>query len=86
MEFVLGSFSCFNMPIQTSLSVAPKLPVSLRSGENVKISGKRAHPRNGKKDEPRHPKSGKDLAIRWFSIILKCYSHLVALKIASTAV
>ena len=35
------------LPIQTSLSVAPKLPVSLCSGGgggNVKISGKQAHP------------------------------------------
>ena len=33
-------------PIQTSLSVAPKLPLSLCSGEIVQISGKRAHPRD----------------------------------------
>ena len=35
------------MPIQTSLSVAPKLPVSLRSDENCENSGKQAHPRIG---------------------------------------
>ena len=33
------------LPIQTSLSVAHKLQVCVRSGENVKNSGKQAHPR-----------------------------------------
>ena len=32
------------LPIQTSLSVVPKLPLSLSSADNVKNSGKRAHP------------------------------------------
>ena len=32
------------LPIQTSLSVAPKLPLYTRSGENLKILAKRAHP------------------------------------------
>ena len=33
------------LPIQTSPSVAPELPVSLRSGKSVQISAKRAHSR-----------------------------------------
>ena len=33
------------LPVQTSLSLAPKLPVSLCLGEIVNISGKQAHPR-----------------------------------------
>ena len=68
-------------------SVAPKLPVSLRSGENVKIFRKTSTPQEWEEEMSRVTQNPPKIwAIRWFWIILKCYSHLVALKIASTAV
>ena len=46
MEFVLGIFHALTLkfPIQTSLSVAPKLPISLSSHEKCSNFGKTGTP------------------------------------------